>query len=39
MRLAEITATLQRGFISLVLTARPTEVQRKRHPDAERAVA
>jgi phosphoenolpyruvate carboxylase len=39
VRPAEITATLQRGFISPVLTAHPTEVQRKSILDAERAVA
>ena len=35
----EIAEVLQRGFISPVLTAHPTEVQRKSILDAERAVA
>ena len=35
----EIAAVLQRGFISPVLTAHPTEVQRKSILDSERAVA
>jgi phosphoenolpyruvate carboxylase len=35
----EIAKTLQHGFISPVLTAHPTEVQRKSILDAERAVA
>ncbi|MFT7723607.1 MAG: phosphoenolpyruvate carboxylase [Roseateles sp.] len=35
----EIAAVLRRGFISPVLTAHPTEVQRKSILDAERAVA
>ncbi len=39
IRPSEIAATLQRGFISPVLTAHPTEVQRKSILDAERAVA
>jgi phosphoenolpyruvate carboxylase len=39
IRPSDIAATLQRGFISPVLTAHPTEVQRKSILDAERAVA
>ena len=39
VRPAEIAQTLQHGFISPVLTAHPTEVQRKSILDAERAVA
>jgi phosphoenolpyruvate carboxylase len=39
VRPAEIAKTLQHGFISPVLTAHPTEVQRKSILDAERAVA
>ena len=35
----QIAATLQHGFISPVLTAHPTEVQRKSILDAERAIA
>ncbi len=35
----EIAATLNRAFISPVLTAHPTEVQRKSILDAERAIA
>ncbi|MDM4764576.1 phosphoenolpyruvate carboxylase [Pelomonas sp. SE-A7] len=35
----EIARTLQHGFISPVLTAHPTEVQRKSILDAERAIA
>lgn len=35
----EIAKTLQHGFISPVLTAHPTEVQRKSILDAERAIA
>jgi phosphoenolpyruvate carboxylase len=39
VRPAEIARTLQHGFISPVLTAHPTEVQRKSILDAERAIA
>ncbi|MDC8784373.1 phosphoenolpyruvate carboxylase [Roseateles koreensis] len=39
VRPAEIAQTLENGFISPVLTAHPTEVQRKSILDAERAVA
>ncbi|MCE4554439.1 phosphoenolpyruvate carboxylase [Pelomonas cellulosilytica] len=39
VRPAEIGEVLQRGFISPVLTAHPTEVQRKSILDAERSVA
>ncbi|HEV6968177.1 phosphoenolpyruvate carboxylase, partial [Roseateles sp.] len=39
IRPAEIAEVLRRGFISPVLTAHPTEVQRKSILDAERAVA
>ena len=39
VRPAEIAQVLQRGFISPVLTAHPTEVQRKSILDAERSVA
>ncbi|MBB4843733.1 phosphoenolpyruvate carboxylase [Paucibacter oligotrophus] len=39
VRPSEIAKTLQQGFISPVLTAHPTEVQRKSILDAERAVA
>ncbi|MFG6464971.1 phosphoenolpyruvate carboxylase, partial [Roseateles sp. DXS20W] len=39
IRPTEIAEVLQRGFISPVLTAHPTEVQRKSILDAERAVA
>ncbi|CAN5305040.1 phosphoenolpyruvate carboxylase [soil metagenome] len=39
VRPAEIAKTLQHGFISPVLTAHPTEVQRKSILDAERAIA
>ncbi|MDT8998418.1 phosphoenolpyruvate carboxylase [Paucibacter sp. APW11] len=35
----EVAKTLQHGFISPVLTAHPTEVQRKSILDAERAIA
>ncbi len=38
-RAADIAAVLQRAYISPVLTAHPTEVQRKSILDAERAVA
>ena len=38
-RAADIAATLQGAYISPVLTAHPTEVQRKSILDAERAVA
>jgi phosphoenolpyruvate carboxylase len=38
-RAAEVAETLQRAYISPVLTAHPTEVQRKSILDAERAVA
>jgi phosphoenolpyruvate carboxylase len=38
-RAADIAATLNRAFISPVLTAHPTEVQRKSILDAERAIA
>jgi phosphoenolpyruvate carboxylase len=38
-RAADIAATLQQAWISPVLTAHPTEVQRKSILDAERAVA
>ncbi len=39
VRPAEIARTLQHGFISPVLTAHPTEVQRKSILDAERSIA
>ncbi|NCT84674.1 MAG: phosphoenolpyruvate carboxylase [Comamonadaceae bacterium] len=39
IRPTEIAAVLRRGFISPVLTAHPTEVQRKSILDAERAIA
>jgi phosphoenolpyruvate carboxylase len=39
VRPSEIARTLQHGFISPVLTAHPTEVQRKSILDAERAIA
>ncbi|MDN3923133.1 phosphoenolpyruvate carboxylase [Pelomonas sp. PFR6] len=39
VRPAEIARSLQHGFISPVLTAHPTEVQRKSILDAERAIA
>ncbi|MBW8848666.1 MAG: phosphoenolpyruvate carboxylase [Burkholderiales bacterium] len=39
VRPTEIAGVLKRGFISPVLTAHPTEVQRKSILDAERAVA
>lgn len=39
VRPVEIAKTLQHGFISPVLTAHPTEVQRKSILDAERAIA
>ena len=39
VRPTEIAKTLQHGFISPVLTAHPTEVQRKSILDAERAIA
>ncbi|MBV8470187.1 MAG: phosphoenolpyruvate carboxylase [Burkholderiaceae bacterium] len=39
VRPTEIARTLQQGFISPVLTAHPTEVQRKSILDAERAIA
>lgn len=39
VRPTEIARTLQHGFISPVLTAHPTEVQRKSILDAERAIA
>lgn len=39
VRAADIAAVLQRAFISPVLTAHPTEVQRKSILDAERAIA
>ena len=39
VRPSEIAKTLQHGFISPVLTAHPTEVQRKSILDAERAIA
>jgi len=39
VRPAEVARTLQHGFISPVLTAHPTEVQRKSILDAERAIA
>ncbi|CAM4032193.1 phosphoenolpyruvate carboxylase [Roseateles saccharophilus] len=39
VRPTEIAEVLKRGFISPVLTAHPTEVQRKSILDAERAVA
>ncbi|MDI4633723.1 phosphoenolpyruvate carboxylase [Pelomonas sp. V22] len=39
VRPAEVAKTLQHGFISPVLTAHPTEVQRKSILDAERAIA
>lgn len=38
-RAADIAATLQQAWISPVLTAHPTEVQRKSILDAERAIA
>jgi phosphoenolpyruvate carboxylase len=38
-RAADIAAVLQRAYVSPVLTAHPTEVQRKSILDAERAVA
>ncbi len=38
-RAADIAATLQNAYVSPVLTAHPTEVQRKSTLDAERAVA
>ena len=38
-RSADIAAVLQRAYISPVLTAHPTEVQRKSILDAERAIA
>ncbi|SEK39560.1 Phosphoenolpyruvate carboxylase, type 1 [Roseateles sp. YR242] len=39
VRPSEVARTLQNGFVSPVLTAHPTEVQRKSILDAERAVA
>ena len=39
VRAAEIVRTLQHAYISPVLTAHPTEVQRKSILDAERAIA
>jgi phosphoenolpyruvate carboxylase len=39
IRAAEIVRTLQHAYISPVLTAHPTEVQRKSILDAERAIA
>ena len=39
VRAAEIASTLQHAYISPVLTAHPTEVQRKSILDAERAIA
>lgn len=39
IRAAEIARTLQHAYISPVLTAHPTEVQRKSILDAERAIA
>lgn len=39
IRAADIAATLQHAYISPVLTAHPTEVQRKSILDAERAIA
>ncbi|KRB12454.1 phosphoenolpyruvate carboxylase [Rhizobacter sp. Root16D2] len=39
VRAADIAGVLQRAFISPVLTAHPTEVQRKSILDAERAIA
>jgi phosphoenolpyruvate carboxylase len=39
LRAGDVAATLQRAHISPVLTAHPTEVQRKSILDAERAVA
>ena len=39
VRPAEVAKTLAHGFVSPVLTAHPTEVQRKSILDAERAVA
>ncbi|WAC75281.1 phosphoenolpyruvate carboxylase [Roseateles sp. SL47] len=39
VRPGEVARTLQNGFISPVLTAHPTEVQRKSILDAERAIA
>ncbi len=38
-RAADIAATLERAYLSPVLTAHPTEVQRKSILDAERAIA
>ncbi len=39
VRPAEVAKTLENGFVSPVLTAHPTEVQRKSILDAERAIA
>jgi phosphoenolpyruvate carboxylase len=39
IRASEIAATLRRAYLSPVLTAHPTEVQRKSILDAERAIA
>ena len=39
VRPGEVARTLQNGFVSPVLTAHPTEVQRKSILDAERAIA
>jgi phosphoenolpyruvate carboxylase len=39
IRAADVAATLTRAYISPVLTAHPTEVQRKSILDAERAIA
>lgn len=39
VRPAEVARTLENGFVSPVLTAHPTEVQRKSILDAERAIA
>jgi phosphoenolpyruvate carboxylase len=39
VRPAEVARTLSHGFVSPVLTAHPTEVQRKSILDAERAIA
>jgi len=39
IRAADVAQTLQRAYISPVLTAHPTEVQRKSILDAERAIA
>lgn len=39
LRAADIAATLRQAYISPVLTAHPTEVQRKSILDAERAIA